>query len=59
MATPLPTGYNATQPTIPQLVGKIYDAGPLDERCRMPDYVIRPLGALPDVFRPFSSPANE
>ena len=36
----------ASDITIPQLVGKIYDAAPTSERCRMLDYLIKPLGAL-------------
>jgi hypothetical protein len=32
--------------TIPELVGKIYDAAPATERCRILDYLIQPLGAL-------------
>ena len=39
-------GYYASDITIPELVGKIYDAAPTSERCRMLDYLIRPLGAL-------------
>ena len=37
---------DASDLTIPQLVGKIYDAAPTAERCRMLDCLIKPLGAL-------------
>ncbi len=39
-------GSDASDITIPQLVGKIYHAAPASERCRMLDYLIKPLGAL-------------
>lgn len=32
--------------TIPELVGKIYDVAPTNERCRMLEHLIKPLGAL-------------
>jgi hypothetical protein len=44
--TPSAAASDASEITIPQLVGKIYDAAPTAERCRMLDYLIRPLGAL-------------
>lgn len=31
---------------IPQLVGRIYDAAPVAERCRILEHLLRPLGAL-------------
>ena len=37
---------NAPDITIPELVGKIYDAAPIPERCRMLEHLMRPLGAL-------------
>jgi hypothetical protein len=37
---------DASDLTIPQLVGKIYDAAPTAERCRMLDHLLKPLGAL-------------
>lgn len=45
-ASPSPAGCDAPDITIPELVGKIYDVAPITERCRMLDYLIRPLGAL-------------
>jgi hypothetical protein len=44
--SPLAAGCDAPDITIPELVGKIYDAAPTTERCRMLDYLIKPLGAL-------------
>jgi hypothetical protein len=31
---------------IPELVGKIYDAAPIAERCRMLEHLMKPLGVL-------------
>ena len=31
---------------IPELVGEIYDAAPLTERCRLLEHLMKPLGAL-------------
>ena len=39
-------GHHAPDMTIPELVGKIYDAAPASERCRMLEHLIMPLGAL-------------
>ena len=39
-------GRSATDITIPELVGKIYDAAPATERCRMLEHLMKPLGAL-------------
>lgn len=39
-------GCHATDITIPELVGKIYDVAPTTERCRMLEHLIKPLGAL-------------
>ena len=39
-------GYHAPDMTIPELVGKIYEAAPATERCRMLEHLITPLGAL-------------
>jgi hypothetical protein len=44
--SPSAAGSDPSDITIPQLVGKIYDAAPASERCRMLDHLIRPLGAL-------------
>jgi hypothetical protein len=46
--SPSLAGYDApnTDITIPELVGKIYDASPTTERCLMLDYLIKPLGVL-------------
>jgi hypothetical protein len=32
--------------TIPELVGKIYEAAPIAERCRMLEHLMKPLSAL-------------
>jgi hypothetical protein len=36
----------ATDVTIPQLVGQVYEAAPPVERCRMLEHLMRPLGVL-------------
>ena len=41
-----PTPRDATDMTIPQLVGKVYDTASTSERCRMLEYLMKPLGAL-------------
>jgi len=44
--SPSPAICDAPDITIPELVGKIYDAAPLTEQCRILNYLIKPLGAL-------------
>lgn len=39
-------GNQAPDLAIPDLVGKIYDAAPLTERCRLLEHLMKPLGAL-------------
>lgn len=38
--------FQATDIAIPELVGKIYDAAPIAERCRMLEHLMKPLGVL-------------
>jgi hypothetical protein len=44
--SPSAAGYQAPDITIPELVGKIYDAAPITERCRLLEHLMKPLGAL-------------
>ena len=44
--SPSVAGCHASDITIPELVGKIYDAAPTTERCRMLEHLLKPLGAL-------------
>jgi len=44
--SPSAAGYRAPDITIPELVGKIYEAAPLAERCRLLEHLMKPLGAL-------------
>jgi hypothetical protein len=44
--SPSAAGCHASDITIPELVGKIYDAAPVTERCRMLEHLMKPLGAL-------------
>ena len=44
--SPSAAGYQATDMTIPELVGKVYDTAPATERCRMLEYLMKPLGVL-------------
>jgi hypothetical protein len=44
--SPSAAGYQAPDITIPVLVGKIYDAAPITERCRLLEHLMKPLGAL-------------
>lgn len=37
---------NAPDLSIPEVVGKIYDLAPANERCRMLEFLLKPLGAL-------------
>jgi hypothetical protein len=39
-------GCKAADMTIPELVGKVYDTAPETERCRMLEYLMKPLGVL-------------
>jgi hypothetical protein len=39
-------GGHAPDITISELVGKIYDAAPITERCRLLEHLMKPLGAL-------------
>ena len=43
---PSAAGSQASDTTIPELVGKIYDAAPATERCRMLEYLMKPMGVL-------------
>src|SRR5258706_1356322 len=45
-AVPSAGGCEATDMTIPELVGKVYDTAPPTERCRMLEYLMKPLGVL-------------
>jgi hypothetical protein len=44
--SPSAVGSDATDVSIPQLVGKVYDAAPVTERCRMLEHLMKPLSAL-------------
>lgn len=44
--SPTTAGDHARGSTIPVLVGKIYDAAPMTERCRLLEHLMKPLGAL-------------
>jgi hypothetical protein len=46
MVSPSSASGSAPDITIPELVGQIYDAAPATERCRMLEYLMRPLGVL-------------
>ena len=37
---------SADDMTIPELVGKVYDCAPATERCRILEYLMKPLGVL-------------
>ena len=41
---PSAASYHAPDIAIPELVGKIYDAAPIAERCRMLEHLMKPLG---------------
>ena len=43
---PSAPSYNASDMTIPELVGKVYETAPVTERCRMLQHLMKPLGAL-------------
>ena len=38
--------YQAPDIAIPELVGKIYEAAPIAERCRMLEHLMKPLGVM-------------
>lgn len=44
--SPSAAASHASDITIPELVGKIYDAASTTERCRMLEHLMKPLGAL-------------
>ena len=46
ISAPVPADRAAPGMTIPELVGKVYEAAPPTWRCRMLEHLIRPLGAL-------------
>ena len=43
---PYAPGYQASDLTIAQLVGQVYETAPAAERCRMLEHLMQPLGAL-------------
>ena len=44
--TPYAPGCRASELTIAQLVGQVYEAAPAPERCRILEHLMQPLGAL-------------
>ena len=46
LVPPYALGYRAPEITIAQLVGQVYEAAPANERCRILEHLMQPLGAL-------------